>query len=141
MWGRLVLLLLVVFGVWYYFNQKKAAEPQAAPARAAAGDTTASSDCYLFAERANAALVAASALAARPPVDPNDWSRTESSTSSAISSAESVCGGSNDARQALSLMRASLSELGRVARGDGGATGLAARQGEIYDLLNKARGR
>jgi hypothetical protein len=141
MWGRLLLFLLVAIGVWYYFNQKKAPEPQAAPAGATAGNTTASSDCFLFAERANAALVAASALAARPPVDANDWSRTESSASSAISTAESVCGGSNDARQALSLMRVSLSELGRVVHGDGGVTGLAARQGEIYDLLNGVRGR
>ena len=141
MWGRLLVFLFVVFGVWYYFNQKKAHEPKAAPAGTAAGDATASSGCSLFAERARAALVAAASIAATPPVEPSVWSRAESNASSAISAADSACAGSSDARLALSLMRLSLSEAASGARGEGGATGLAARQGDIDALLNRLRGR
>jgi len=70
-----------------------------------------------------------------------EWYRIESEAKSTISSAESACGGSPDAAKALVLMRTSLSELTSAAKGEGGGGGLAARQGEIYDLLNKARGR
>ena len=38
-------------------------------------------------------------------------------------------------------MRDSLSEFSSAAKGQGGATAAAQRQEQIYDLLNKARGR
>ncbi|MFI5181990.1 MAG: hypothetical protein ACHQPI_11400 [Thermoanaerobaculia bacterium] len=139
MWTRLLLVLLVLFGIWYYLNQKKAPPPQTG----AAGETAAASgsgDCLLFAGSANASLASAISAASRPPVDQADWSRTEAEVSSAISRAESACGGSDDASRALSLMRASLTEIAAGARGEGGTMGVAARQGEIDDLLNHARG-
>jgi hypothetical protein len=139
MWTRLLVAFLVIFGVWYWFNQKKTS-PSPEGARPG-GASSSSGDCWFLAGRANASLASAASVASRPPVDAADWSRTEGDASSAISAAESACGGSDDARKALSLMRSSLSDLSGAARGEGGATGLAARQGEIDDLLNRARGR
>ena len=140
MWGRLLLAILVLFAVWYYLNQRSAAPPKERPT---AEDTpqSALTDCFLYADRANSSLTAAAAIGGRPPVDSMEWFRIESETKSAISTAESACVGSSDAAKALVLMRTSLSELSSAAKGEGGATGLAARQGEIDELLNKARGR
>ncbi len=140
MWGRLLIVLIVVFGVLYYLNQKKAPEPVPASATPAGG-VGAAEGCYLFAQKANAALTAAAAAARRLPVDQNDWSRAERDASSAITAAESACGSSGDATKALGLMRLSLGDLALAARGEGGATGLAARQGEIDTLLNRVGGR
>lgn len=82
-------------------------------------------------------------LVMRPPVDPGAWSTAEGNVSSALSSAESACGGSseaeNEVRAAVSLMRASLADLSSAARGAGGASDLARRQGEIDAHLDKAR--
>jgi len=141
MWTRLLLALLIIFGVWYYLNQKKAPPPPGLEKPSGAAVSSGPGDCLLFAGRANASLASAASVASRPPVDAADWSRTEGDVSSAISTAESACGGFDDARRALSLMRSSLTDLSAAARGEGGATGLAARQGEIDDLLNRARGR
>lgn len=141
MWTRLLVALLILFGVWYWFNLKKAPPPPGFEKSSGAVASSGTGDCLLFADRANASLASAASFASRPPVDAADWSRTEGDASSAISAAESACGGSDDARKALSLMRSSLADLAAAARGEGGATGLAARQGEIDDLLNRARGR
>lgn len=140
MWGRLLIAILVLFGVWYYISQRSASEPTE-PRAAQGKPETALVDCFLYADRANAALAAAAALAGRPPVDSMEWFRIESETKSAISSAESACVGSADAAKALVLMQTSLAELTSAAKGGGGATGLAARQGEIDQLLNRAHGR
>lgn len=139
MWGRLLVGIVILFGVWYYFNQKKAPPPPGYGSTAETGAVP--TDCFLHADRANAGLTAAAAVAGRPPVDQGEWARVESETRTAISAAESACLSSGDALQALGLMRTSLSELAAAARGEGGATGLAARQGEIDNLLNRARGR
>ncbi len=141
MWTRLLLVLLVICGIWYYFNQRKAPPPSGVGSSSGAAVSSGTSDCLLFAGRANASLASAVSAASHPPVDQAGWSRTESDVSSIISTAESACGGSDDASRALSLMRSSLSDLSAAARGEGGATGLAARQGEIDDLLNRAGGR
>jgi hypothetical protein len=139
MWGRLLVGIVILFGVWYYFNQKKAPPP---PGYGSKGETeVAQTDCYLYADRANASLAAAAAVAGRPPVDQGEWARLEAETRTAISSAESACLSSGTALQALGLMRTSLSELASAARGEGGAMGVAGRQGEIDSLLNRARGR
>ncbi len=140
MWTRLLIGLLILCGVWYYFNQKKAPPPPGYGKSPAAVSSN-PADCLLFAGRANASLASAASVASHPPVDPADWSRTEAEVSSAISTAESACGGSDDAWKALSLMRTSLADLSGATRGEGGAMGLAARQGEIDDLLNRVRGR
>jgi hypothetical protein len=140
MWGRLLVAILVLFGVWYYLTHRSASGSKAAPAARDKAEV-ALSDCFLYADRANSSLAAAAAMVGRPPVDSIEWFRVESDTRQAISSGESACAGSPDAAKALVLMRTSLSELTSAARGEGGATGIAARQGEIDDLLNRARGR
>lgn len=139
MWTRLLLALLVICGVWYYFNLKKAPPPPGF--EKSSGAATTSGDCWLLAGSANASLASAISAASRPPVDPVEWSRVEGNASSAISAAESACGGSEPALRALSLMRLSLNEIAAGARGEGGTMGVAARQGEIDDLLNRGRGR
>jgi len=139
MWGRLLIAALIVFGVWYWFNQKKAPPPSSERSPDAAASSA--GDCWFLAGRANESLASAVSVASRSPVDPSDWSRAEGDASSAISAAESACGGSDSALRALSLMRTSLSEIAGAARGEGGAMGVAGRQGEIDDLLNRGRGR
>ena len=140
MWGRLLVAIVVLFGIWYYVNQKSAGPPPGNPNAEAASEVV-SSDCFLYADRANSSLAAAAAVTGRPPVDQGEWSRLEAETRTAISAAESACLASGNAMQALGLMRTSLSDLASAARGEGGATALAARQGEIDSLLNRARGR
>jgi hypothetical protein len=139
MWGRLLIAIVVLFGIWYYLNQKKAPPPPGSPG-ADASSEAAATGCSLYADRANSSLAAAAAVAGRPPVDQGEWGRMEAETRTAISAAESACLTSGNAMQALGLMRTSLTDLASAARGEGGATGLAARQGEIDDLLNRARG-
>lgn len=140
MWGRLLVLIILVFAAWYWLTHLK---PSATAKSPAAGENAevALTDCFLYADRANSSLAAAAALVGRPPVDSMEWFRVESEARTAISAAESACIGSTDAAKALTLMQTSLSELAGAARGEGGATGLAARQGEIDTLLNRARGR
>jgi hypothetical protein len=140
MWGRLLIALLVIFGAWYFLTHQTPWQKKEIPASSEKGEV-ALSDCFLYADRANSSLAAAAAMAGRPPVDSIEWFRVESDSRQAISAAESACAGSADAAKALVLMRTSLAELASAARGEGGATGLAARQGEIDDLLNRARGR
>lgn len=140
MWGRLLIAILVLFGIWYWLNQKKA-EPPVSGSAAGTTEGGAQTDCLLHADRANSSLAAAAAVVGRPPVDQGEWSRVEAETKTALSAAESACLASGNALQALGLMRTSLSELASAARGEGGAMGVAARQGEIDSLLNRARGR
>jgi hypothetical protein len=83
------------------------------------------------------------------PVDSSKWGDAESRVSSAISSAESACSGGTteaertgmeDAREALTLMRATLSEGTHAALGAGGFQG-AMRQEAIDNRLSAARGK
>ena len=138
---RILLLLVIGFGVWYFFVRPGREKPAAAPAPDASAPLS-SYDCVLLAEKANSALVAASAVSSRPPVDPNEWTRVEGDARSAIRAAESACTSTSpDLIRALSLMRESLNDFASAARGEGGATAGAQRQEQIYDLLNRARGR
>jgi len=140
MWTRLLVGLLIVFGVWYWFNQKKAPPPPGYD-RSPATASSAGGDCWFLAGRANSSLASAISAASSPPVDAGEWSRVEGEASSAISAAESACSQNDDARRALSMMRISLSEVSAAARGEGGSMGVAARQGDIDELLNRGRGR
>jgi hypothetical protein len=135
-----LLLLLVLFGiaVWYFGFRKES--PSTSPS-ALPPPSGPFYECVRLAEIANSSLVAASAIASRPPVDPNEWSRVESDTQSAISTAEASCATSPEVSKALGLMRDSLSEFASASKGQGGATAGAQRQEQIYDLLNRARGR
>src|ERR1019366_2553832 len=94
------------------------------------------------------AALAPSAGAATSP-GPGCLMAAESRVSSAISSAESACSGGTteaertgmeDAREALTLMRATLSEGTHAALGAGGFQG-AMRQEAIDNRLSAARGK
>ena len=94
-------------------------------------------------------LAEATRLLLSMPVDASRWSDAESSASSAISSAEAACSGGTtdaertgieDAREALTLMRATLREGGNAALGAGGFHGVM-RQEAIDNRLSAARGK
>ena len=137
---RILVLLVIGFGVGYFFVRPGRGTPAAAPAPDASAPLS-SYDGVLLADKANSALVAASAVSSRPPVDPNEWTRVEGDARSAIRAAESACTSTSpDLIRALSLMRESLNDFASAARGEGGATAGAQRQEQIYDLLNRARG-
>ena len=94
-------------------------------------------------------LAEATRLLLSMPVDSSKWGDAESRVSSAIASAEAVCGGGTteaeragmeDAREALTLMRATLTEGAHAALGAGGFQG-AMRQEAIDNRLSAARGK
>jgi hypothetical protein len=135
---RLLLLALFGIGVWYFAFRKET--PSTSPSDLPPPSSP-FYECVRLAELANTSLVAASAIASRSPADLNEWSRVERDTQSAISTAEAACATSPEVSKALGLMRDSLSEFASAAKGQGGATAAAQRQEQIYDLLNKVRGR
>lgn len=144
--GRQLLIVLVIVGAGFYLythSGNKSAAPSNPPGDAPSSAQTKGFECVRLAEEANAALRDASMLLMKPPVDPGAWSSAESRVSSAISAAESACPGGDPAQDAvktaLSLMRASVSDLSSAARGAGGANDLARRQGEIDQNLDRAR--
>jgi hypothetical protein len=103
----------------------------------------------MAAESANGSLAEATRLLLSMPVDSSKWGDAESRVSSAISSAEAVCGGGTteaeragmeDAREALTLMRATLTEGAHAALGAGGFQG-AMPQEAIDNRLSAARGK
>jgi hypothetical protein len=140
----LIFAAAVAFAIWY-FRHKPAAEPvttsEAAPA-ASAGP-----GCLMEAENANRLLADASRLLASVPVDAGAWSDAENRTTQAISRAESACSDGStdaeraalaDAREAIALVRTSLSEASSAAKGAGGFQG-ATRQEQIDARLSSAR--
>jgi len=134
---RLLILAVIGFGVWYFFVRKAA--PTTSPSELPPA-TSPFYECVRLADIANSSLAAA-ASAARPPADPNEWSRVESDVQSTISTAEVACGTSPEVSRALGLMRESLSDFASAAKGQGGATAVAQRQEQIDNILNGARGR
>ena len=103
--------------------------------------------CLIEAENANRLLADAARLLLRMPVDASAWNDAESQALQAISRAESACAdrgserereGLADARNALLLIRTSLSEASSAAKGGGGFQG-ALRQERIDATLSSAR--
>jgi hypothetical protein len=135
---RLLLLAAFGLGVWYFAFRKEAPSTSPAPLPPPSSPFY---ECVRLADLANASLVAASAVASRPPADPNEWSRVEGDANSALSTAEVACGTSPEVSKALGLMRDSLSDFASAAKGEGGATAVAQRQEQIDNILNAARGR
>lgn len=140
----LIFAAAVVFGLWYFRNRP------AAPVVTTSDSVPAPSagpGCIQEAENASRLLADASRLLANMPVDANAWSDAENRTTQAISRAESACSGGNteaersalaDAREALSLVRTSLSEAASAAKGAGGFQG-ALRQEQIDARLSSAK--
>lgn len=138
----LTVVLVVGFAGWFWAHRAKDASPQAAAPSPGSAPSAPGPDCVGAADRANAALRDASTILTKLPVDPSAWSTAESNVSSLISQAEGACpsgAAAEEAKTALSLMRASLSDLSSAARGAGGASDIAKRQGEIDAHLDKAR--
>ncbi|HTS03533.1 MAG TPA: hypothetical protein VMN04_13495 [Thermoanaerobaculia bacterium] len=141
----LIVAAAVVLAVWYF--RKRPAEPvttsDAAPA------VSVGPGCLTEAGNANRLLADASRLLVNMPVDSGAWSAAESRATQAIERAESACSGGAtdserdalaDAREAISLIRTSLSEAASAAKGAGGFQG-AMRQEQIDAKLASARAR
>ena len=140
----LIFAAAVVFGLWYFRNRPAApvvTTSEASPA------VSAGPGCIQEVENANRLLADASRLLANMPVDANAWSDAENRTTQAIGRAESACSGGNteaersalaDAREALSLVKTSLSEAAGAAKGAGGFQG-ALRQEQIDAHLSSAK--
>lgn len=139
----LIVAAAVAFAIWYF--RSKPADPvtttDSSPARSAGPG------CIQEAENANRLLADASRLLASMPVDANAWNEAENRTTQAIARAESACSGGAteaeraalaDAREALSLVRTSLSEASGAAKGGGGFQG-ALRQEQIDARLSSAK--
>ena len=141
----LIFVAAIVIAMWYFRKS-----PSPAPTGTADRGASAISHgpgCLLAAESANRALSDATQLLRSMPVDASRWSDSENGVSAAIARAESTCsGGTTDAeregmetaRDALSLMRTTLSEGSKAALGGGGFRG-ATRQEAIDNRLASAR--
>jgi hypothetical protein len=139
----LIVAAFVALAFWYL--RRRPEEP------VTTSDTTpavsAGPGCIMEAENANRLLADAARLLANMPVSESAWNDAESRATQAISRAESACSGGAtdaeqaalaDAREALSLIRTSLSEAGSAAKGAGGFQG-ALRQEQIDARLSSAK--
>ncbi len=142
----LIVAAAVVFALWYF--RTKSAAPIVTTSDSLPA-VSAGPGCLLEAENANRLLADASRLLLNVPVDGGAWRDAEDHATQAISRAESTCSGGAteaersallDAREALSLMRTSLSEASNAAKGAGGFQG-AVRQEQIDSRLSAARTR
>jgi hypothetical protein len=141
----LIVAAAVAFALWYF--RQKPAEP--VTTSDAAPGVSAGPGCIAEAENANRLLADAARLLVNVPVDAGTWGDAESRVTQAIARAESGCasGGSGaegaalaDAREALSLIRTSLSEAAGAAKGSGGFQG-ATRQEQIDSRIASAKSR
>jgi hypothetical protein len=142
----LIVAAAIALAVWFY----RKSHNDAAPTTPSAGaETSPGPGCLMAAESANSSLAEATRLLLSFPVDSSKWSDAEGRVSSAISSAETVCrggtteaerAGMEDAREALTLMRATLTEGAHAALGAGGFQG-HMRQEAIDNRLSAARGK
>ncbi|MGA7990453.1 MAG: hypothetical protein WCC53_03370 [Thermoanaerobaculia bacterium] len=139
----IIVAAAVALAIWYF--RHKPAEPvtssEAAPA------VSVGPGCLLEAENASRLLADAARLLMTMPVDASAWSDAENRTTQAIERAESSCSGGatdaerdglSEAREALSLIRTSLSEAAGAAKGAGGFQG-ATRQEQIDGKLASAK--
>ncbi len=139
----LIFAAAVAFALWYF--RQKAPEP--VTTSDASPPVSAGPGCVAEAENANRLLSDAARLLVNVPVDANTWGDAESRATQAIARAESACSAGAtdaegsalaDAREALSLMRTSLSEAAGAAKGSGGFQG-ATRQEQIDARLSSAK--
>jgi hypothetical protein len=143
----LIVAAAIALAVWFY--RKSHRDDAATRTRYVGTENTPGAACLKAAESANSSLGEATRLLVSMPVDTSQWSDAESRVSSAISRAESACRGGttetertgmDEARQALTLMRATLKEGAHAALGAGGFQG-ALRQEAIDNRLSAARGK
>lgn len=141
----LIVAVFVAIAIWYLRRKPEEAvtTSDASPA------VSIGPGCLSQAENANRLLSDAARLLINVPVDANAWNDAENRTTQAIARAESACSGGttdaertglSDAREALGLIRTSLSEASAAAKGAGGFQG-AMRQEQIDAKLSAARSR
>lgn len=142
----LIVAAAIALAVWYF---RRAPKDAPTPTLSSGAATSPGPGCLMAAESANASLSEATRLLVSMPVDSSKWSDAESRVTSAISRAESACSGGTtetersgmeSAREALTLMRATLKEGAHAALGAGGFHG-ALRQEAIDNRLASARGK
>jgi hypothetical protein len=153
---RQVLWIVVIAGValwlWKSGTISKDDTPQKAPAGSSASGGSApgfaGEACLTAAEEASRRTNEAATVLLRTPIDPAAFSSASDGASSAISSAEGKCGGGGstaeqrameEARGALSEMRALLSELSGALSGSGSASEAPRRRETIDRHLDAAR--
>ncbi|MBK9968702.1 MAG: hypothetical protein IPP07_29095 [Holophagales bacterium] len=155
--GQQVLWLVIIAGVAVWFWKRRddleglcavdgagrvrphpAARPPASPAKA----------CLTAVEQASRRMQEAATVFARTPIDPAAFSAASDGASSAISSADGKCSGGGstaeqrameEARGALSEMRAILLDLAGALSGNGSASDVPRRQESIDRHLDAAR--
>jgi hypothetical protein len=140
----LIFVVAIVIAVWFF---RKGAHEAGGPSGGGASAASRGPGCVSAAESANRALSDATRILLSTPVDASRWSDAEGGVSAAISRAEATCSGGEtqaerdgmeSARDALALMRSTLSEGSKAALGAGGFQG-ATRQEAIDNRLASAR--
>lgn len=150
--GRQLLWLVLIGGVAFWlWKHGKAPKPEAAPVPAAwagAAPGMAGEACLTAAQEASRQAQDAASVLLRTPVDAAAFTAACERASSAISSAESKCGGGGsaseqkgmeEARGALSEMRGLLSDLSGALSGGGSASDAPQRSARIDARLAAAR--
>ena len=154
--GRQILWIVAIAGValWLWKSGKisKDSAPSTAPAASAASGGTApgfaGEACLTAVEQASRRMQEAATVFARTPIDPAAFASESNGALSAISSADGKCGGGGstaeqrameEARGALSEMRALLAELSSALSGNGSASDAPRRQETIDRHLDAAR--
>jgi hypothetical protein len=154
--GRQLLWLLLVAGVAFWLwksgtvSRGGGPQPPSSASVGAAGTSpgSAGQECLSAAEEASRLTQDAATVLLRAPIDPAAFSAASDRATSAISSAEGRCGGggssaeqkaTEEARGALSEMRALLSELSGALSGSGSAADAPRRQEAIDMRLDAAR--
>lgn len=154
--GRQVLWLLLIGGVgiwlWKSGTISKEPSPSAAPAASTSSGGAASSlageACLTAVEQASRRTQEAATVFARTPIDPAAFSAESEGASAAISAADGKCGGGGstaeqrameEARGALSEMRALLLDYSGALAGNGSASDAPRRQETIERRIEAAR--
>ena len=155
--GRQILWIVVIAGVvlWLWKSgtiSREKTPSTTAPARSAASGGTATGfageACLTATEDASRQTNEAATVLLRTPIDASAFSSASERASSAISSAEGKCAGGGstgeqksmeEARGALSEMRALLSEFSASLSGGGGASEAPRRREAIDMHLDAAR--
>ncbi len=154
--GRQVLWLVAIAGValWLWKSGKitKDDTPSTAPGASAPSSGSAPGSagqaCLAAAEDASRQTQDAANVLLRTPIDPAAFSSASAGASSAISAAEGKCGGGGstaeqrameEARGALSEMRALLSDFSGALSGSGSASDAPRRRESIDRHLDAAR--
>ena len=154
--GRQVLWILLIAGVGLYlWKSGKVSRVGTAPAPAAGpsapGGTAsgfAGEACLTALDQANRRVQEASSVFTRAPIDPAAFASESEGASSAISAANEKCSGGGstaeqrsmeEARGALSEMRALLMDLSAALAGNGSAADAPRRQETINRHMDAAR--